>query len=395
VEAEGNHSGNISIGLVNNATFFAGNGSWASAQLGHGGIITNGDFTGNITLNVAENLLLNAANGVYSYSMIGHGGFNALFMDIPTLGTRQGDITVTVLGNTSLVDNSDTTNGRLWQFGHWTSTPGGISNANVTLRTGTLGYDLPPHPDGLLNQTFADRLIPALSGGNLTVDIRGLGGIDGILRSTGLWNYTSPNTLTLISSRDVFFDAGGIANSDVGALRIVADDFNWNYPNLNLAALFQVAPGVNFSSNGSVRLFAVDPATTLLGGFSPANIAHVIWWNNFGTEVEGINYKTPLFAPPPPPPPPTDPSHIFDLIPQSMLALFYGTSIYPWDIEWLLWKMDISTYKPVHAGFPVGAFFRHGDYGKIYFVPGGPLPPKLLFALSSRDLFKNIDNANN
>jgi hypothetical protein len=81
-----------------------------------------------------------------------------------------------------------------------------------------------------------------------------------------------------------------IINAGSGEIILVIDAANSIRPNLNPAAALTIASTANLSSGGPVRIFAVNPANTHLGGFTPAARRYNVWFGDALT-VAGVNYK--------------------------------------------------------------------------------------------------------
>ncbi|MEX0866306.1 MAG: hypothetical protein WD030_03040, partial [Pirellulales bacterium] len=220
---DGEHGGNISLESVTNLTLHA-NGDGAYAQVGNGGVVTSGNMTGDVFIDLPGDLVIHGGDGQYAYSQIGHG--DGLFDDANTTvatGTRMGDIDIRVAGETSLVNGTqpDTR----WLIGHRSATPNAISNADVTLITGTLDYDADnPSSQVTLNQDFADKMEANLAGGHVTIGAtNGTPGASGGMVVDGAFLYDSPNHLSFLSTTDVRFNAS-VQNSNAtgGDVNLVA-----------------------------------------------------------------------------------------------------------------------------------------------------------------------------
>ncbi|MHC4605954.1 MAG: two-partner secretion domain-containing protein [Planctomycetota bacterium] len=82
-------SGNITITGGRNLTMIGGSGSYASAQVGHGGVKTlpvSDQYIGDIDLTFSGMLHMQGGSGQYAYAQIGHAG------DYEGLSTASGDI---------------------------------------------------------------------------------------------------------------------------------------------------------------------------------------------------------------------------------------------------------------------------------------------------------------
>ena len=212
--ANGDHSGDIRL-TTGNLTLQGGTGSVATAQIGNGGIAANGNHTGDIRL-AAENLTLQGGTGSIASAQIGNGdAVNG------SSGTREGNISIIVSGETSLVNRTGP-----WMIGHRSTTTSAISNADIVFLTGTLDYDAgSTSTQTLLNADFLNKMTPNLAGGNVTVGSTNLlsGATGGMLVQGGnSFNYS--NTLSLLSAADIRF-TGNVQNSGTGALNLVA---GWN-----------------------------------------------------------------------------------------------------------------------------------------------------------------------
>ncbi|MCP4171784.1 MAG: hypothetical protein GY758_13530, partial [Fuerstiella sp.] len=69
--------GSIDVSLTGDLTANGGNSSFRSnAQLGHGGQDANGDFSGDITIHHVNDITFKAGNGTFAFAQLGHGGLN-------------------------------------------------------------------------------------------------------------------------------------------------------------------------------------------------------------------------------------------------------------------------------------------------------------------------------
>ena len=171
LDTRGVKSGDISIdhidagsglGRVGGLRFLAGHGGHrhydhnSYAQLGHGGYTAHGNSFGNITVTGTSDadgmgLLLKAGTHLDAYAQIGHGGFQSRSGTGDGAGSfgLNGNITVNVEGDISVVAGTFTTNNPAWrddgrnyaQIGHggWDADP---SNNN-TVNFGQTGSTLP------------------------------------------------------------------------------------------------------------------------------------------------------------------------------------------------------------------------------------------------------------
>lgn len=245
------------------------------AQIGNGGFSDNGvrgPIDGIISVNAANNLLLDATPGLPisngSYTQVGHGGFgqfvgsesiagnvNVMVGGDASLiggvqpdafaqighgdasggasGARMGDIDIRVVGETSLVNGAGA--GSPWLIGHATNTAGGVTNADVTLITGTLDYStMGTSPLFNISGTadgadFAAKMIANLGGGAVTLGAtNGNAGSMGGMTVASPFIYDSPNNLSFLSTSDIRFNAsvqnGGltIAPGPTGQVNAVA-----------------------------------------------------------------------------------------------------------------------------------------------------------------------------
>lgn len=236
----GNYSGNITV--VSGRVTLIGSGQQAYAQLGHGGYTTNGSHTGSISITSVGAIALTGGANFDAYAQIGHGGStmasgamsgnvtvsasgltlaggsNSLAYAVighgaPTsAGTRQGKVDVRISSETSLVNGTGAN--AIWMVGHSTTTSGGISAASVLFSTGTLDYTTGSAATlTTLNADFATKFIANLAGGDVTVASTGTGG----LNVANAWSYSISNALTLLSTRNVAFNAS-VQNSGAGVL---------------------------------------------------------------------------------------------------------------------------------------------------------------------------------
>ncbi len=268
--ADGNHVGAITITQARDLTFTGGTGNASYAQLGQGGSFADGIHSGAITIAQARNLTVAGGRGdINSYAQVGHGGFLAdgshsdaiaitLIGNLDVVGgnrttftsnyaqighgdargrstgTRQGTIDIRVAGETSLVNGPGDPTFQSWLIGHATQDVGGITNADVSLRTGTLDFSTVATSTlfGITADAngadFAAKMIANLAGGNVTLAAtNGTGGATGGMLVGSAFTYASANTLTLFSTTDIRFAAGvqngfGTAAGQGGAVNIVA-----------------------------------------------------------------------------------------------------------------------------------------------------------------------------
>ncbi len=253
--ATGNHSGAITIGQAGDITFSAGNNY---VQLGHGGDLASGNHSGAITISQAGNLTLTGGNTVtqfaVAYAQIGHGSASG-----GASGTRQGNIDIRVTGETSLVNGTTqfdvNRDNRRWLIGHATTTPGGISNADISLSTGTLDFSAVATSTLFgMNADFAARMAGNLAGGTVTLAAtNGTAGANGGMTVGAAFVYNSANALTLSSITGLRI-AANVENAGTGNITVTAGE---------TAAVdtsnVTVNPGVTVrSTGGTVTLRAGD-----------------------------------------------------------------------------------------------------------------------------------------
>ncbi len=264
--ASGNHQGDIVIAIARNLTFTALTGGFNSyVQLGHGGLSAGGNHSGAITIGQAANLTLiggvipDGEAGQNNYAQIGHGAAPGT-----ASGTRQGNVDIRVTGETSLVNGNRASH--LWLIGHSTTTANGISNADVTLRTGTLDFSAVAASTQFgitgdaLGADFATKMIANLAGGTVTLAAtNGTAGPTGGMLVASPFVYSSANALTLFSTTDIRFGAG-VQNGFVatpgqgGAVNVVA---GWDGTTTNITtilatpAAYGVGGGAIFIGDGS------------------------------------------------------------------------------------------------------------------------------------------------
>ncbi len=300
-DADGDHSDSITVNAAGNLTFTGGAGSRDGyAQLGHGGFDADGAHGGAITVNLTGgDLALVGGTSDYSYAQIGHGdaSFNSS-------GTRMGDIDIRVAGETSLQNGTGTETP--WLIGHATTTAGGISNADVTLLSGTLDYDISTTstffdiPDSVDGVDFAAKMVANLDGGNVT-----LGATNGTVGTTGGMTVASPfaydstNNLSFLSTTDVRFAASvqnGATTMSPGPTGEVNAVAGWDGTTgvaspLVIGDIFGDATsfGVN---DGSVFIGNVSTTTGIAVGsrFGPTNVAA------FDLTIDGSNTTDDAFA---------------------------------------------------------------------------------------------------
>ena len=239
IGADGDHSGDITIAQARNLTFVAGDETATYAQLGHGGTNNVGDHSGAITITQAANLTVVGGAGDAAYAQLGHGDASG-----NASGTREGDIDIRVTGETSLVNGTGT--GSPWLIGHATTTADGISNADVSLVTGTLDFDnattstLFGITDDADGADFADKMIANLAGGDVTLGAtNGTAGATGGMFVGSPFVYGSVNTLNLFSTTDIRFGASvqngaGTAAGEGGAVNVVA---GWDGATTDIATI--------------------------------------------------------------------------------------------------------------------------------------------------------------
>ena len=177
-------------------------------------------------------------------------------------------------------------NNAVWLIGHGTTTASGVSGADVSFSTGTLDYSSSViATKATLSQDFVGKFGKNLLGGNVTIRGSGSGG----LFVNGGFNYNSPYRLTLMADGSATVNAS-IANGGSGEIALVIDAANPIKPNLNSAASLTIPATANITSGGAIRIFAVNPANTHLGGFTPAQRRYNVWFGDALT-VAGVNYK--------------------------------------------------------------------------------------------------------
>ena len=279
--ADGSHSGTLMIAQAHDLTF---KGSDAYAQLGHGGVYVDGNHSGAVTITQANNLTLTGGSDDHTYAQLGHGDASG-----NAGGTRQGDIDVRLAGEMSLVDGTGADSP--WLIGHATTTAGGISNANVTLITGTLDYsNTATSTLATLNQDFADKMVANLAGGHVTIGAtNGTSGPTGGMLVTGTFDYGRSGTpsatigahnLSFLSTSDIRFAAGvqnafGTAAGDGGQVNVVAgwDGTTGVASPLNMNLIF-ANPLSYGNSSGSVYIGDGTQTSGIAVGsrFGPTNV---------------------------------------------------------------------------------------------------------------------------
>jgi filamentous hemagglutinin family protein len=276
------------------------------AQIGHGGIGSSGNQSGDITV-VTDNLVLKGSDSGLSHAQIGHGDGLGL-----SGGTRQGAITITVAQETDLIGGTGAA--PLWQIGHRTSVSGGVSNAPVSLTTGTLDdAENALASNVVLDESFATVFARDLAGGDVYVVATNLS--DGLI-NTANWAYQSPHDLTLNSARGIRLD-GSIVNTGVGSLMFITDSAN-PYPLMDATVGF-VNHGPHVSAGGGVTVFAPSIRTSVLGSLAQLPRQYGIWYGDPAAIIGGVNFKEghptndnkPFNGPPNPPGPPFEPGQIF------------------------------------------------------------------------------------
>ncbi|MEO8354078.1 MAG: hypothetical protein ABI680_20305, partial [Chthoniobacteraceae bacterium] len=308
-----NLQGSISINTLGNVRIIGGVNS-SYAQIGHGGPSSTANLQGSISINTPANMrIIGGANS--SYAQIGHGGdgssgnqsgaiavqthdLSLIGGNLPNAyaqighgdaaggasGTRIGAIDIRANGETNLVNGTGNNAG--WLIGHGTSTVSGVSGADVLFSTTALDYSLGTVANRTtLNQDFVNKFSRNLLGGNVTIRATG----NGALFLDGGFNYDSSHGLTLMADGGAVVNKS-MANGGSGEIVLVIDAANSIMPNLSPAATLTIGSTVGLTSGGAIRIFAVNPANTHLGGFTPAERRYNVW---FGDElaVAGVNYK--------------------------------------------------------------------------------------------------------
>ncbi|MGJ8673545.1 YDG domain-containing protein [Rubritalea sp.] len=225
--ASGNHSGAITITEANDLIFTGGIGNGASySQLGHGGRAASGNHSGVITITEANDLTFTGGVGNNSYSQLGHGSADFENGGQST-GTRSGDITVTVSGEVSLQDGTNSNANYAW-IGHGSADNNAAMNANITLTAAS--YDADANILAGSNGSIRRGIIEnGLLGGDVTITatgsslevIDGSGNLDnlsGVEVNDG--SYDSANDLLIIANNDLILGAGATLNN-VGAGNII------------------------------------------------------------------------------------------------------------------------------------------------------------------------------
>ncbi|NLT71830.1 MAG: hypothetical protein GXX91_14225, partial [Verrucomicrobiaceae bacterium] len=149
--------GSVRVHAQGDILLRSGTSRWAGVIIGHGGASSFGPMGGadevievisrEGSLELDSTVASTTGGGVF----IGHGSPNL------TSGTRQGDILVDVAGEISLVGNLST-------IGHRTSSSGGISNADLTIRARSMDTASGDSGGGLLR-------LPSFLGSSLTAHL--------------------------------------------------------------------------------------------------------------------------------------------------------------------------------------------------------------------------------
>jgi filamentous hemagglutinin family protein len=182
------------------------------AQIGDLGLGVAGTGESDITVSATGNLTI-AGGGIYetgtdpaianAYGMIGNGDASQ-----SAAQTVSGTIDVTVAGNTNF--SSSTASGSQAWLGN-RSDADGVQSGDLTLISGTVDGDS-------VSAMFAEDLGSSDdTGGNVTI---GLTGTQNLTIVEGAF-YSSPHTLSLLSTNDVIFE-GSVQNAGSGDINIVA-----------------------------------------------------------------------------------------------------------------------------------------------------------------------------
>ncbi len=269
--AIGSASGDIAISQAGDLMLTAGTGWVSFAQIGHGGSNIGGGASGAITITGADNLILTSNRGRISYTQIGHGGFRydgaasgAISIDVlqdlnlkggdlesdayaqighgavstSSTGLRSGDIDLDVAGETSLVNGAGTNAD--WMIGHRSGTIVEVSDADITLITGTLDFDDTNSStsfgitDDAAGTDFAAKMATNLLVGNVTLGAtNGRTGANGGMAVNAPFIYASATDFSLFSATNIRFGAS-VQNSSTGNVNVVA---GWDQTTFDIATI--------------------------------------------------------------------------------------------------------------------------------------------------------------
>ncbi len=272
-----NFQGSISIKTPGDVQI-TGGVNFSYAQIGHGGDGSSGSQSGSISIQ-ANDLSLIGGSKPNAYAQIGHGDASGT-----ASGTRTGTIDIRATGETSLLNGPG--NNAVWLIGHGTSTPSGVSGADILFSTSALDYSLGAIANRTtLSQDFVDKFGRNLSGGNVTIRSTGSGN----LIVDGGFHYNSSNRLTLTADSSATLNAP-VTNAGSGEIVLVIDAANSIRPNSSPTASLTIASTATLASGGAIRIFAVNPNNTHLGGFTPAARRYNVWFGD-PLAVAGVNYK--------------------------------------------------------------------------------------------------------
>ena len=192
-EADSNSSSDVIVAISEDLSLSGGSGDGSHSQLGHGGVDSVGDQSGFIAV-TGNNLNISGGSGDNAYAQLGHGDGVSR-----SSGNRQGAISAEISGEISLVDGSES-----WLIGHRTRSTNGVTDSDISLKTGSLDYDTNSGSSRVtFSQSFANIFRQNLFGGSVIVEARGRIGDDGNLINDGSWNIQSDHDLTLVSSQSM------------------------------------------------------------------------------------------------------------------------------------------------------------------------------------------------
>jgi len=198
------------------------------AQIGHGGgFLSNtgtpagGSYRGDMEITTSGDLTFTGGSADDACAQLGHGDASGL-----ADGKRQGDIDVRLIGEASLVNGTGTD--AIWWIGHRTAMAAGISDADVTLTSGTLDYDATNVAAATffdINSDLAANMAANLGGGNVTLGATNTA--DGMAIGSGFTSI-SANHLKFTSAADMDLTAkldlvGPLTMDATGQLSINAE----------------------------------------------------------------------------------------------------------------------------------------------------------------------------
>jgi filamentous hemagglutinin family protein len=194
------------------------------AQLGWNG----SDATGGVVVNLTGDLSLNGGTSSTRYALIGNGDAG----DTSGIDNLSGNIDITVAGMTTLTSGV----GKAWIGNHPGTDSLGTASGDVRLITGNLIGD------------YMDPIAADLVGGDFTLGITGPGGFTFAGPEI---NYNSANTLSILSTSDVFFLGSSVQNAGTGAINVIA---GWD--GITPVGSVISTSGAYGQDNGSVQIFS-------------------------------------------------------------------------------------------------------------------------------------------